>query len=126
MLMVSEDGDSAQDAQDAMALPPVVGVLLGRLPAFVAQLAQEERDAVKRRTTFGQDVEVLGLRRLQLVQLLCELVHSDYDAVFTAFADQGDSNPMVLCLDIFFKFEFCNMVHRIVMGAMLAIIERAQ
>eukprot|EP00947_MAST-08B_sp_MAST-8B-sp1_P006672 g6672.t1 len=78
------------------------------------------------RTTFARDVERLGIRRLQLVELICELVHADYDAVFAALAGEGSANLMQRCLDTFFQFEWNNMLHRIVMGALIAIVERGQ
>ena len=117
---------AVEDPDRDAALPHVVSVLLGRLPELGEQLDVEGAGAERMRTTFAPDVEKLGVRRLQLVELICELVHSDFDEVFAALAGQGQENLMQLCLDTFFKFEWNNMLHRIVMGALIAIVERGQ
>ena len=64
-------------------------------------------------TQWGGEIQRLGMRRLLIAELFGTLIQSQIPAVVKAVADCTE-NALGACLDLFFEFEWNNLLHGVV------------
>lgn len=98
-------------------LPPELDAILARLPDIV-QCLENERHMVLFNVSKEHADKYLGIHRLKIVELLCMLIHTKYPKAIDAIAsdpgtDPSKPNPLSVCLDLFFHFEWNNCLHAV-------------
>uniref|UniRef100_A0A7S2R7Q7 Uncharacterized protein n=1 Tax=Mucochytrium quahogii TaxID=96639 RepID=A0A7S2R7Q7_9STRA len=93
-------------------LPVEITVILDRLPSLAKCLTPDEQVRLLHMTPeYAQDY--LGVYRLKIVELICMLVHTKYPDAIERVAS-CEENPLGLCIELFFKFEWNNCLHSVV------------
>ena len=90
-------------------IPAELELIVDKLDDLCALLIVPE-DGAKTQTQYGEKVNKLGFRRLEAVQLICMLIHSKYPKAIESVA-LSKSKPLGKCLDLFFEFEWANLLH---------------
>ncbi|GBG29403.1 Serine/threonine-protein phosphatase 6 regulatory subunit 3 [Hondaea fermentalgiana] len=111
--MLAQTGDSHVTTMAKHgALPAELETILDRLDDLTACLLPE-----KHATLFAvseqRALRVLGMHRLRIVELACMLVHTKYPAAISRVATSS-VQPLNVCLDLFFQFEWNNCLHSVV------------
>ena len=100
---------------------PEIERLVKRLPELVAKLTPEGDEQLLD-TQWGGRIARLGMGRLLLVEVISHLILCGHKAVAKEMAYM-DCDPVKALLDMFFKFEWNNVLHSIVERTIRAILQ---
>ena len=128
----ANDEDSSAEETSALlkallADMPLVGV--NRLPFCVIYhdrlqlpgFLKGERLEIKRmRSQSGVESACLGMHRLKLVELVCVILQMSDKQLEAILLAEG---VLASVLDLFFEFQWCNMLHSVVAGMVVATID---
>ena len=110
---ISDDSSSTITIATSVELnpetPKEIKQIMRSLQPLTDMLDQAPPDGLLR-TQYGKEVERLGLLRLRVVELICMLIHSKFPQVIEEIAT-SPSDPFLKCLQLFFRFEWMNLLH---------------